>query len=376
MESVADKEQEVKDPPAEVPSSEPAEQVNPAPHVEPSNLAEPEKPAEVHQPADVPDSIPPQQISEEVLQRPLTPAQSRQILSENRSAPGSPTVFISLKSDTACRSPMHLEIADSLYERKLQKEAKISKMRVQKKANEIGQLQNVPTINKKSKKLASSQISTQPMPGKNGKVNEASSKNEKSSEDSFLQLIPESPKSTNQSLKAKANQEHAVFLNTDLIKSAVKLRENLPEKKEKQLAKKMSLTQRGKITKEKKFKKIKEAEEVRKVKELEGCTFKPKILSGKNMVSESGTCIIKRSNSGSILKNELGSPSSPRANKAVLEFFDNFQLSEPKTYGFMYSQMSPVNYNLRYKHGFNSGVIESKSRPMVDYRIVGSNLLE
>lgn len=376
MESVADKEQEVKDPPAEVPSSEPAEQVNPTPHVEPSNLAEPEKPAEVHQPADVPDSIPPQQISEEVLQRPLTPAQSRQILSENRSAPGSPTVFISLKSDTACRSPMHLEIADSLYERKLQKEAKISKMRVQKKANEIGQLQNVPTINKKSKKLASSQISTQPMPGKNGKVNEASSKNEKSSEDSFLQLIPDSPKSTNQSLKSKAIQEHAVFLNTDLIKSAVKLRENLPEKKEKQLAKKMSLTQRGKITKEKKFKKIKEAEEVRKVKELEGCTFKPKILSGKNMVSESGTCIIKRSNSGSILKNELGSPSSPRANKAVLEFFDNFQLSEPKTYGFMYSQMSPVNYNLRYKHGFNSGVIESKSRPMVDYRIVGSNLLE
>lgn len=376
MESVADKEQEVKDPPAEVPSSEPAEQVNPTPHVEPSNLAEPEKPAEVHQPADVPDSIPPQQISEEVLQRPSTPAQSRQILSENRSAPGSPTVFISLKSDTACRSPMHLEIADSLYERKLQKEAKISKMRVQKKANEIGQLQNVPTINKKSKKLASSQISTQPMPGKNGKVNEASSKNEKSSEDSFLQLIPDSPKSTNQSLKSKAIQEHAVFLNTDLIKSAVKLRENLPEKKEKQLAKKMSLTQRGKITKEKKFKKIKEAEEVRKVKELEGCTFKPKILSGKNMVSESGTCIIKRSNSGSILKNELGSPSSPRANKAVLEFFDNFQLSEPKTYGFMYSQMSPVNYNLRYKHGFNSGVIESKSRPMVDYRIVGSNLLE
>ena len=376
MESVADNDQEVKDPPSEVPVSEPAEQANPAPQVDLSNLAEPEKPAEVHQPADVQDPSPPHQPSEEVLPRSSTPVQSRQILNENRSAPGSPTVFISLKSETGCRSPMHLEIADSLYERKLQKEAKISKMRVQKKANEIGQLQNIPTINKKSKKLASCHASTQPMLGKNGKLKDSSTKNEKSSEDSFLQLIPDSPKSTNQSLKTKAIQEHAVFLNTDLIKSAVKLRENLPEKKEKQLSKKMSLTQRGKITKEKKFKKIIEAEEVRKVKEMEGCTFKPKILSGKNLVSESGTCIIKRSNSGSILKNELGSPSSPRANKAVLEFFDNFQLSEPKSYGFVYSQMSPVNYHLRYKHGFNSGVIESKSHPMVDYRIVGSNLLE
>ena len=295
------------------------------------------------------------------------------------SPPGSPKIFISLKSpknETFKHSNLHLEIADSLFDRNLQKEAKISKLRVEKKANEISQLQSIPTINKKSKQMTStSPISTtiDKLKG-NGKYKNEES--EQVSDDSFLQLIPDSPKSVTQSKINKAIKEHAVFDNSELIKSAVKLRENLPVKAEKKVGKRLKLDDRNKLTKEKKLKRIKEAEQQKKIKEVEGCTFKPRILGSGNQISESGTCIIKRSNSGSIIKNELASPCSPRANRAVLEFFDNFQMREAKTFSAMYSQMSPVNYHVRHKHGYDVAHISSNGRPMVDYRILASNLLE
>jgi hypothetical protein len=392
MESVADNQEPPAEKPAEVPvvqvekplePSEPSEPLKPLEPLEPLESSQPSQPEIIENQIPANPLVdhskvqhlpgPPQPLAEED-KRVSTPLQKCEVLNSNRSGPGSPTVFISLKSESRVRSPCNFEIADSLFDRKLQKEAKISKMRVQKKADEIGQLQNVPTINKKSKKIASGQVSLHPV-GKDLKEGKNKEKND-SSEDSFLKLIPDSPKSPTQSLKAKIIQEHAVFDNSEVMKNAVKMRDSLPARIAPEPPKKLSLTERGRIIKEKKMKKIREAEEIKKGKELEGCTFKPKTISGKNQVSESGTCIIKRSNSGSMMKNDLSSQTSPRANKAVLEFFENFQLSEPKSYSFLYTQMSPVNCQLKYKHGFNTGAIESKAHPMVDYRVIGHNLLE
>ena len=82
----------------------------------------------------------------------------------------------------------NFEIADSLLERKMQKEVKISNMRMKQKANEISKLQAVPTINKKSKRLVKNSPTLRVLTNKS-KKNECHSEEDNISNDFF----PDSP---------------------------------------------------------------------------------------------------------------------------------------------------------------------------------------
>ncbi|OMJ66555.1 hypothetical protein SteCoe_36563 [Stentor coeruleus] len=298
-------------------------------------------------------------------------------------APSSPKIFVSLKSpvkDNFRKSPLNMEIADSLHERNLQKEAKITTMRLKKKANEIGQMRSVPEINPKSKKIVEKS-------GKVGMLEDEShsiSKNEVEEEDSFYKIIQDSQYSSglnqekSQTLTKrktlKLNDRQAGFDNSELIRSAVKLRDNLPSKSPEPQKPVLDVVKKGEILRKKKAQKIKEAEEKKKAHELDGCTFKP-ILLNKNQISDSGSFVIHQSQSVKALKKKNPSNSSEQKILTRLEYEEKYELAQAKLYDPKYVAISPVNYHIKYKIGYNEDYLIAKAQPMVDYRIVG-NLLE
>lgn len=298
-------------------------------------------------------------------------------------APSSPKIFVRLKSpvkDSFRKSPLNMEIADSLHERNLQKEAKITTMRLKKKANEIGQMRSVPEINSKSKKIAE----------KSGKIGvlEANSnlisKNEVEEKDSFCKIIQDAQCSPglnqekSQTLtKGKALKEsdrQAGFDNSELIRTAVKLRDSLPSKSPEPQKPVLDVVKKGEILRKKKAQKIKEAEEKKKAHELDGCTFKPTLLS-KNQISDSGSFVIHQSQSTKALKKKNPSESSEPKVLTRLEYEERYELAQAKLYDPKYVPISPVNYHIKYQIGYNEDHLIAKAQPMVDYRIVG-NLLE
>ncbi|OMJ88570.1 hypothetical protein SteCoe_9430 [Stentor coeruleus] len=292
----------------------------------------------------------------------------------------SPKIFVSLKSpgkDGCKKYPFNMEIADSLHERNLQKEAKISTMRLKKKADEIGKMQSVPRINPKSKKI----IENSAKAGLEENESSESLKNE--NEDSFYKFIQEtagSPinsntsgsRTLNKTKTLKQNDRQAGFTNSELIKSAVKLRESLPCKSSEPEKPVLDIVQKGELLKKKKAQKIKEADEKKKAQELDGCTFKPTLLT-KSQTNESGSCVIHQS-AGALKKK---SSSGSTENKALTkhEFEESYELAQAKIYDSKYVPMSPVTFQVKYKAGYNENSILAKAQPMVDYRIVG-NLLD
>lgn len=294
----------------------------------------------------------------------------------------SPKIFVSLKSpgkDGYKKSPLNMEIADSLHERNLQKEAKISTMRLKKKADEIGKMRSVPKINPKSKKIMENSAKA----GLEENESSGSLKNEDDEEDSFYKLIQEtagSPINSNpdksRTLKKaktiKQNDRQAGFTNSELIKSAAKLRESLPCKSPEVEKPVLDVVQKGELLKKKRAQKIKEAEEKKKAKELDGCTFKPTLLT-KSQVNESGSCVIHQS--AGALKKKSSSGSSENKALTKHEFEESYELAQAKIYNAKYVPMSPVTFHVKYKAGYNETNILAKAQPMVDYRMVG-NLLD
>ena len=289
-----------------------------------------------------------------------TPPLDRDYNDRECTSPSSPRVFVSLMSPSRRKKCYSPEIGTSLIERMNMAESKLSNLRVKQKAEEFGKMRAVPEINEKSRKIAEGKL----INNKSISRKTMNKDNESESSEQFVPPPKEIPKE--------------IDLDYDLLRESIKLRENLKEKKVEptQLNLKLGLNERAKIIKEKKAKKIEDAIKVKKNNEMIGCTFKPK-LCPKNQISDSGSCIIKRSQSGRALisensetaasQNNVRGFMSPRAKAHVFE--EHFQITHVSIFSSEYSQISPVEIQVRYKHGFHEAYIRAKAVPMVDYKL-------
>ena len=319
----------------------------------------------------------------------------------NCESPSSPRVYVSLKSpskESPKRQGLNLEIADSLVERRYMIDTKISNLRLKQKADEIGTLRNVPEIDYKSRKIAEGKLSSTKVNLSKKNTNSRNNNLDKSSSSSeFIQDSPKSIQKTSSSNQASQNKISST--NVELLKNAMKLRESDKEKKHSSTARvnlgepaskkdsgkstksKGDLNQRAKVLKEKKEKIRQAAMTEREKRELEGCTFKPKLLA-RNQVSESGSFIIKRSQSGKIGTGDTSMKTSAAqspSNKMFLNcsrvmFEENFVVTNVEVVNQKYAQISPVNYCIKYHHGYDEKTIRSKAHPMVDYTSIGNHL--
>jgi hypothetical protein len=295
------------------------------------------------------------------------PTKDNEVLSD---IPSSPKVFVSLKlpeKETIKKSP---STKDSFKQKLIAKEAKITSLRLKKKADEILNLRSVPQINPKSKKILKYKSET--------KIESVESVyfDEESATENFETVKSVSLKYKKNSTAAKIDVE-----NLKVLKSALQLRENLKTIEPEAQKPKLSLEERTKLAKEKIETKRLRAEEKRNANELEECTFKPYLLT-KTQISDTGTFIINRSRPGifSNKKNSLEDQNSikkskknvppPNSKRHVIE--ECFEITTVQVPPIIYTQLSPTPLSIRYKIGFNQKTIELNAKPMVDYNIRGN----
>ena len=319
----------------------------------------------------------------------------------NCESPSSPRVFVSLKSPTrvsAKKPGLNLEIANSLVGRRCMVDNKINNLRLKHKADEIGNMRNVPEIDCKSRQIAEGKLKKAiSLKNTNSRKKDTQDQEISSSSSDF---IPDSPRSMkNISNSNPVTQKKITSINLDLLKTAMKLRESEKDRKQPNTPRanlanktskqdlvsckkgKIDLNQRAKISKEKKDKILQETMTEREKQALEHCTFKPNLLA-RNQMSDSGSFLIKRSQSGKISTVDASmnirtaqSPSSKMLlNCSRVMFEENFALTNVELVNNPCLQISPVNFNVKYHHGYNEKSLRSKARPMVDYKSIGSQL--
>ncbi|OMJ72248.1 hypothetical protein SteCoe_29358 [Stentor coeruleus] len=304
-------------------------------------------------------------------------------------------IYVSLKSplkESSIKKSTSLgqvNIAESLIERHMVVETKLSNKRMEQKANMISQMREVPEINTVSRKIGEA---------KNRSMIEASiikddknmSKIQQESLEPWLsQSIQANEITKNEiikspSLKFGKNKEKAkkpeklenehervsleevmgsplppnMFKNTKTQgqrKSETKFREgkkNIVER---------SLTWKKQIDNKK--------AEWRKIKDIElmhECTFKPQ-LSPKSEFNDTGSMITKHYNESEQKSKALSMKSlSPKINSKYI--------SDVNIYPCEYSQISPTNFSIKHKLGFNFEDFIAKAKPMASYQLVNQEI--
>ncbi|OMJ85790.1 hypothetical protein SteCoe_12780 [Stentor coeruleus] len=286
-----------------------------------------------------------------------------------------------LKKSTSLRQ---VNIVNSLKERHMLTETKLSNQRMEHKANIIRQLQEVPEINHLSRKIAET---------KNKSIIEASFTNKKlmktqqtiysSKLSQSLQksssLKPNLLKSSNFKqnniigqfknyikLQDRISLEDIIGspLTSDMFKNNNILNTYTPDTKTQ--VKKKSIIERSLVWKEKINKKRAEWRKIQDMNLLKECTFKPQ-LSPKTEFNDTGSMITKHYYDVELrLKTFIKKSESPKASIKYITDVDVFPCE--------YSQLSPMNYDVKYKLGFNFDEFVARAKPMANYQMINKEV--
>lgn len=344
------------------------------------------------------------------------------------------TVFVSLKSPTNV-SLKAQSLNEDLFERLKQKDAlkvtQINNYRLKQKANQIEEAKFIPKINPKSRKIIENKLEAKvkgcatldsdddtlynyipdsprsvqkkgkqaptkknfetaaknceknsensEKKSKNGvdlKKNEQKSKNDEPTKKKFARF-PEMPKEEKNVNKKAKKEKKFDGTSIELLKSAMKLRENLKDAVVPEVPlSKLSFEARAKLTESKKAALFESSQKLKKDNELQGCTFKPELIS---KVQPSVNVSMKHSKSEVMIEKK---PLEPQlsitdfsyripAPGGVIQFHGKKQrrvMATPLVTE-KYSQITPFAQPIRYKTGYNAAEILAKGQLMVNYNL-------
>lgn len=304
----------------------------------------------------------------------------------------SKTIYVCLKSpvkDPALKKSTSLgqvNIVDSLNLRHMLVETKLSNQRMEHKANIIRQLQEVPEINQISRKIAETKNKSLIEASFTNKVKNSLEPKQKNSTPKLSQALQKSsslkPK-TSKSPNFKPNNMIGQFKNdiklqdrislediigspfpSDMFKNNNLLNASTPDTKAQ--AKNKSIIERSLVWKEKINKKRVEKRKIEDMKLLKECTFKPQ-LSPKTEFNDTGSMITKHYYDVELrLKTFIKKSESPKTSMKYITDVDVFPCE--------YSQLSPMNYSVKYKLGFNFDEFMTKAKPMANYQMVNKEI--
>lgn len=301
-------------------------------------------------------------------------------------------IYVSLKSpfkESSIKKSTSLgqaNIVESLIERHMVVETKLSNKRMEQKANAIGQMREVPEINVVSRKIGEA---------KNRSMIEASiAKADKSTS----KIQPESPEPwLSQSIQKNEVTKNEAIKSPNLKFGKAKEEVKKPEIKHERVSLEdvmgsplppdmfKSIKAQGQRKSETKFREGKKniversltwkrqiddkKAEWRKIKDnelMQECTFKPQ-LSPKSEFNDTGSMITKHYNEAEQKRKTLSMKSlSPKMSSKYISDVDIFPCG--------YSQISPTNFSIKHKLGFNFEDFMAKAKPMANYQLVNQEM--
>jgi hypothetical protein len=296
-------------------------------------------------------------------------------------SPASPRVVVSLKScskeiDSIKSLPESQHIVNSLIERQQIVDLKLNNYRMAEKAQRVSEMRDVPEINSLSRKIIeqknksindyedrkcispvlkkeTSEPKLYKKDNEDGKLNK---KQIKYITDERKYQHGKGKKTNPKQIKPKFESILDSPLPADIFKSKEPLSPNSSKLIESNPIIKDVATRTVQWN-EKKNQKIQEIKNLKLIKDMQECTFKPK-LSPSNDYNNSGTMVTKHYDDKSQKRFE--------ASKTVTQGSDF--VSAVQVVPSLYSQLSPASFSVKREFGYDHKELVSRSRPMADYR--------
>ncbi|OMJ70085.1 hypothetical protein SteCoe_32027 [Stentor coeruleus] len=295
----------------------------------------------------------------------------------------SPLKEFSIKKSTSLGQA---NIADSLIERHMVVETKLSNKRMEQKANLIGQMREVPEINLMSRKIGEAKNLSM-IEASIAKADKNTSKIQQESPDPwFSQSIQKNEMIKNEGIKSpnlkigknkeenkKPEVKHERVSLEDVMGSPLPpdMFKNIKKKEQRKSETKFqegkkSIVERSLTWKRQIDNKKAEKRKIKDIELMSECTFKPQ-LSPKSEFNDTGSMITKHYNEAEQKRKVLSMKSlSPKMNSKYISDVNIFPCE--------YSQISPTNFSVKHKLGFNFEDFIAKAKPMANYQLVNQEM--
>jgi hypothetical protein len=255
-------------------------------------------------------------------------------------------------------SSIGFSVPDSLQDRQIASEHKISNLRMIKKAEEVSEMRPAPEINQVSKNIIAKKYKNSEESNLNSFMIGKTLSNKKDSKLASqpilnsLYSIEKSSKISGINNQFNIRSTLLSLSSSEVFKSIFK--DEIQEKKDPDTdAKGLDVVERTKDWKERKDKKIGEIRKEKRTQELNQCTFKPTLISKNNLndVNSMNSSVYKLTNNKKSLKNK--------------SYIGEIKVSE-----FKYTQLSPALQKIKYDAGFNVPNFLKKAVPMASYSLL------